>query len=199
MACHACGALHVLGKPRYCRRCGNTVRSRFRNSLQRTWAFLLVGMIVYVPANVYPIMATYSFSGDTTDTIFSGVLSLIDTGNVGIAIIVFTASIIIPIAKFIAIAFLALSIQLRVNLTEHTRHRLHAITEFIGRWSMIDVFVVAVLTASIQLGSIRSVEPGIGINAFAASVVFTMLAANALDPRLIWDRPMPSETRVDAN
>jgi len=156
-------------------------------SVQRVWAFLLVGMIAYVPANLMPIMRTEAFSGNTEDTIISGTFSLIASGSYAVAIIVFVASICIPLLKFIIIIMLALSLQFSWDMSEHTRHRLHTLTEFIGRWSMIDVFVVAVLAALIQLGSIITVTPGVGINAFAVSVVFTMFAASSLDPRLLWD------------
>lgn len=186
--CMICGTLHRLPVGNACRRCGALVTSRKRHSLQRTWAFLLVGFLAYIPANIYPIMLTSSLSGNTSDTIFSGVISLLKTGNYFVGIVVFVASVCIPVTKFIVIAGLALSLHFRWDMSEHTRHWLHNVTEFIGRWSMIDVFVVAVLAALIQLGAILSIEPGVGINAFAVSVVFTMLAANALDARLIWDQ-----------
>ena len=156
-------------------------------SIQRTWGFLFVGSIAYIPANVLPIMNTRSFLGNTEDTIVSGVLSLISTGSYFVAIIVFIASVCIPVLKFVTIASLALCLQFPWDLSEHTQHRLHTLTEFIGRWSMIDVFVVAVLAALIQLGAIITITPGGGINAFAVSVVFTMLAAISLDSRLLWD------------
>jgi paraquat-inducible protein A len=186
-ACTACGVLQPIIDDAACRRCGATVRSRRRHSLQRTWAFLIVGILTYVPANVFPIMLTRSFSGDTSDTIFSGVISLADSGSYVVAFIIFFASICIPVAKFVIISGLALSLHFRWNMSLHTRHRLHSLTEVIGRWSMIDVFVVAVLAALIQLGAILTILPGVGINAFALSVVFTMLAASSLDPRLLWD------------
>jgi len=160
--------------------------------VQRTWAFLLVGIIAYIPANTTPIMSTTSFMGNTSDTIMSGVFSLIATGSYFVAFVVFFASICIPVFKFIAIALLALGLQFSWNISEHNRHRLHTLTEFIGRWSMLDVFVVAVLAALIQLGAIITVAPGIGINAFAVSVVFTMLAASSLDSRLLWDVQTPN-------
>jgi len=192
--CPACGSLHRLPITGKCRRCGHSVSVRRKHSLQRTWAFLIVGLFFYVPANLYPIMLTHTFAGKTSDTILSGVFALVDSGSWGIAIIIFIASICIPVTKFTVIGGLALSLQLHWTMSEHTRHRLHTLTEFIGRWSMVDVFVVAVLAALIQLGAILTVTPGIGINAFAASVVFTMLAASSLDSRLIWDQLVNSET-----
>lgn len=187
--CAACGALNRWPDFDRCRRCTHRLQSRKRHSLQRCWAFLSVGMMLYVPANLLPIMMTRSFSGNTSDTILSGILELFTTDSPGVAVIIFVASICIPIAKFLIIGFLALSLQFRWSHSSHRRHQLHVLTEFIGRWSMIDVFVVAVLAALIQLGAIITITPGVGINAFAASVVFTMLAASSLDPRLIWDLP----------
>lgn len=186
-SCTACGVLQSLDAEDSCQRCGATVRSRRVHSLQRTWAFLIVGMLAYIPANIFPIMLTQSFTGDTSDTIFSGVILLADSGSYFVAFIIFFASIVIPVAKFVIISLLALSVQFKWEMSLHSRHTLHRVTELIGRWSMIDVFVVAVLAALIQLGAILTIIPGVGINAFALSVVFTMLAASSLDPRLLWD------------
>ena len=186
-ACTACGILQPLSEELPCRRCGAKVSSRRRHSLQRTWAFLIVGLLAYVPANLLPIMLTRSFTGDTSDTILSGIILLVQSGSYVVAFIIFFASICIPVAKFVIITGLALSLHFRWDMSLHTRHQLHRITELIGRWSMIDVFVVAVLAALIQLGAIMTILPGAGINAFALSVVFTMLAASSLDPRLLWD------------
>lgn len=185
--CPACGTLQRAAEKLHCRACGGRVNQRIPFSLQRSVAFLIVGLMAYIPANTLPIMSTTGYTGATSDTILSGVITLADHGSVGVAIIVFVASICIPVTKFVIIGGLALSLHFRWTLSEHARHRLHAVTEFIGRWSMIDVFVVAVLAALIQLGAIITLEPGAGINAFAVSVVFTMLSALSLDARLIWD------------
>lgn len=186
--CTSCSNMQKLTDNDDCARCGARVDSRRTNSIKRTWVFLFVGIVAYFPANLLPILYTESFVGNTNDTIISGVLSLISAGSVAVAFIVFFASIVIPVVKFIAIAGLVLSLQYSSNMSEHSKHRLHALTELIGRWSMIDVFVVAVLVALIQLGAIITVTPGMGINAFAVSVIFTMLAASSLDPRLLWDK-----------
>ena len=195
--CPACGTLAEVPAPAAaprCRACGARVHGRIPYSLQRTWAFLAVGLMAYVPANLLPIMSTRSFEGNRSDTIMSGVAELAAQGSPGVAAIVFFASICIPLVKFVVIAALALGIRHSSRLSEHLRHRLHAVTELIGRWSMIDVFVVAVLAALIRLGAIMTISPGAGINAFAVSVVFTMFAALSLDARLIWDggRPPPA-------
>ncbi|MGQ7847942.1 paraquat-inducible protein A [Granulosicoccus sp. 3-233] len=186
-ACTSCGALQPISDDEPCRDCGALVRSRRSKSLQRVWAFLIVGIMAYFPANFYPIMQTRSFTGNTSDTIISGVIVLLQSGSYVVSLIIFVASICIPVIKFLVIAGLALSLQRDWDISDHARHRLHALTEFIGRWSMIDVFVVAVLAALIQLGAIMTIVPGVGINAFAISVIFTMLAASSLDPRLLWD------------
>jgi len=186
-SCSSCGRLQKIDNDSPCRWCGATVLLRRPMSVQRTWAFLLVGMIAYIPANLLPIMITDSYEGLREDTILSGVFSLIGTEDYFVAVVVFVASICVPVGKFLIIVLLAISLQFEWDMSEHTRHRLHAVTEFIGRWSMIDVFVVAVLAALIQLGAIMTITPGIGVNAFAVSVLFTMLAASSLDPRMLWE------------
>jgi paraquat-inducible protein A len=157
-------------------------------SLLRVWAWLIVGLIAYVPANLMPIMVTGFLLSRRESTIVGGVIELAHHGAWGLALIVAVASIGIPVAKFVAIAYLAWSIQARVELPPHRRVRLYEAVEFIGRWSMIDVFVVAILAATVQLGFLARVEPGPAALFFALSVVATMLSAQAFDPRLLWDR-----------
>ena len=184
--CTACGSLERQADS-VCRRCGNRIHQRIPRSLQRTWALLIVGMMAYVPAMVLPVLHTRSFQGNTSDTILSGVWALVDDGSPFIALIIFGASVCIPIVKFLVIATLALSLQLNWSMSTHRQHFMHRVTELIGRWSMIDVYVIVLLTALIQLGKIVTVVPGPGIDAFAVSVIFTMLAASSLDSRLFWD------------
>lgn len=184
--CAACGTLHKVSSRR-CRRCNSRLNQRIPRSIQRTWALLTVGIIAYVPAMILPVLHTRSFSDRSSDTIVSGVLELFNQGNPGIALIIFVASVCIPLLKFVVIGALALSLQRQWPMSTHMRHRLHRFTELIGRWSMIDVFVVAVLAALIQLGTLMTILPGPGIDAFAVSVIFTMFAAASLDPRLFWD------------
>ncbi len=172
---------------RRCDRCGAKLQSRKLLSLQRTWAFLLVGIFAYIPANVLPIMETKWLGGSSNDTIISGVVALYESGSIFVSLVVFVASVVIPVSKFIIIIGLALTLQLGWQWSEHAMHRLHAITEVIGRWSMIDVFVVAVLVSLIQLGVFLSITPGAGIISFGFSVVFTMFAATSIDTRLLWD------------
>lgn len=175
-----------------CRRCGARLSSRVPNSLQHVWAWLLAGLIAYVPANIYPMLRTTTLGSESDSTILGGVIQLVQHHEYGVAGIVFVASIIIPVGKFVAIAYLALSIQYRWMRNQHQKHRLHTVVEFIGRWSMIDVFVVAILSALVQLGTVATISPGIAAVSFSLSVAFTMLSAQAFDPRLIWDNEAPA-------
>lgn len=186
LGCAQCGKVHLPG-PERCARCGSVLESRDHTSLQRVWGWMFAGLVVYVPANIYPMLRT-SMLGKTTDsTILGGVVDLIHHGSIGIAIIVFVASIVIPVAKFIAIAYLALSITHRVRLSPGKRQHLYEVVEFIGRWSMIDVFVVAILSSLVRLDFAATINPGIAAVSFALSVAFTMLSALSFDSRLIWD------------
>ncbi|MDU9003536.1 paraquat-inducible protein A [Sedimentitalea todarodis] len=186
VACTTCCKVHPSADAR-CRRCGSVLRSRDVTSLQRVWAWWAAGLIMYVPANVYPMLRTATLGHETQNTIVGGVMELIAHHAYGVALIVFVASVIIPVGKFIAIAFLALSINRASILSAHARLRLYEVVEFIGRWSMLDVFVVAILSALVQFQFVANVHPGIAAVSFALSVAFTMLSAQSFDPRLIWD------------
>lgn len=186
IACTRCGQVHAGGAVR-CKRCHGPLESRDTQSLQKVWAWLIAGMIAFIPANVYPMLITSTLVEHSEATILGGAIQLVDHHNYGIAAIVFVASIMIPIGKFISIAYLAISVQRRTVLKMHRRHQLYDVVEFIGRWSMIDVFVVAILSALVQLGGIATINPGVAALSFALSVIFTMLSALAFDPRLIWD------------
>ncbi len=174
--------------------CGAPTRMRGGRSLQLVWAFWIAGVIAYIPGNVLPIMITTSVTGESPSTIVGGVITLIHYDSYSVAAVIFIASVLVPVSKFIVVAWLALSIQRGWAVSEHQRHRANEAIEFIGRWSMVDVFVVAALAALIQVGALMSIAPGAGANAFAASVVLTMFSANSLDPRLIWDRPAKRES-----
>lgn len=186
IACVRCGLLHEK-KIHECTRCGAYLESRDATSIQRVWALLFAGMITFVPANVLPMLKTNTLVEHSESTIIGGVFELIHHGSIGIAAIVFIASILIPVGKFIAIAYLAISVQRKSTLNQHQRHKLYEVVEFIGRWSMIDVFVVAILSALVQLDTIASINPGVAAFSFALSVIFTMLSAQSFDARLIWD------------
>ena len=186
IACRRCGQVHAGGAVR-CRRCHGPIRSRDPQSLQKVWAWLIAGIIAFIPANIYPMLLTKTLFKESESTIIGGVVELVQHHNYGIATIVFVASILIPMGKFIAISYLAISVQRGNVLNMHQRHKLFDIVEFIGRWSMIDVFVVAILSALVQLNAIATINPGVAALSFALSVIFTMLSALAFDPRLIWD------------
>ncbi|WP_245391837.1 paraquat-inducible protein A [Salinicola aestuarinus] len=188
--CPTCGLVNRLshfGRGR-CLRCREALRFRGPHSVQKTWALLVAAVIFYIPANVYPIMNTASLGNETASTIVGGVMIFIAHGDWPIALIIFIASVVVPIGKMISLAWLCFAVRRRDGADRrHKRLKLYRITEFIGRWSMIDVFVVAILVALVHAGSLLSITPGPGALAFAAVVVITMLAANTFDARLIWD------------
>jgi paraquat-inducible protein A len=186
VGCSICGRVHPVSAS-VCLRCGAALSSRDPYSLQKVWAWLVAGIITFIPANTYPMLVTETLGSESRSTLLGGVLELMHHGSFGIAAIVFFASIVIPGSKFMAIAYLALGIGRPHRLSTHRRHQIYELVEFVGRWSMIDVFVVAILTALVQLGSAASIHPGIAAVSFALSVVFTMLAAQSFDPRLVWD------------
>lgn len=187
VGCAECGHVFPVGAER-CAVCGTRLVSRDMASLQKVWAWLFAGMVVYIPANVYPMLRTTTFGRTQESTIVGGVFDLIDHGSIGVALIVFVASVVIPVSKFIAIAYLALRVQ-RGQPGTASHFHLYEFVEFIGRWSMIDVFVVAILSALVQLNFVATIHPGIAAVSFALSVAFTMISANSFDPRLIWDAP----------
>jgi paraquat-inducible protein A len=186
VACRRCGQVHWRGT-QVCLRCDGALQSRDEKSLQKVWAWLIAGIVAFFPANIYPMLLTNTLIERSESTILGGVVELMNYGNYGIAGIVFVASIVIPVGKFLAIGYLAVSVHRKDRKRMHQRHRLYEVVEFIGRWSMIDVFVVAILSALVQLNAIASINPGIAAVSFALSVVFTMLSAQSFDPRLIWD------------
>lgn len=189
LGCQSCGRVwpadHTI-----CSRCGTKLIPPDRRKLTFVWAWLAAGIITYIPANVFPIMSTQSFAGlagNSESTILGGVIDLIHHGSYDIAVIVFVASVIVPIAKFIAITWLAIAAGKPATLDQaHMRLKVYEVVEFVGRWSMIDVFVVAILSALVQLGFVASIHPGPAAFSFALSVAFTMLSAQNFDPRLIW-------------
>ncbi|MCF8200161.1 MAG: paraquat-inducible protein A [Sulfuritalea sp.] len=175
------------GSDAHCPRCGAMLHQRKPASLARTWAFLLTAMILYVPANMLPIMDTSSLYGTQRDTIVSGVAFLWTSGSFILAALVFFASVMVPLVKMIALAVLAASVQLRSTKHPRTRTRLYRIIEYVGRWSMLDIFVVTMLVALVQVSTLATIHAGPGAAAFGGVVVLTMFAAASFDPRLIWD------------
>ncbi|MFC6582560.1 paraquat-inducible protein A [Sulfitobacter aestuariivivens] len=186
VACTRCTKAWPLGT-QTCGRCGHTLVSRDRLSLQRVWAFWLMGLICYVPANIYPMLITKTLFQEDKSTIIGGAIELAKYGNLGIAAIILFASVVIPLGKFWAIAFLAISVKQQRVISTRFRRVLYEVVEYIGRWSMIDIFVVAILSALVQLKALASINPGLASIFFALSVIFTMLSAQAFDSRMIWD------------
>lgn len=188
--CHACGLVAPpLGKGKHlaCVRCGTTLHVRKPDSINRTWALLIAAMILYIPANLLPVMVTQSLFGAQDDTIMSGVVLFWTSGSKGLAIIIFIASVVVPMLKLGVLALLAFTAQRRSRWRPRQRTILYRMVEFIGRWSMLDIFVVTLTVALVRFKSLAVITAGPGALAFGAVVVLTMLAAMQFDPRLIWD------------
>lgn len=189
-SCHICGLVSRSDKPggsAHCPRCHTQVHSRKPNSISHCWALIIAAYILYLPANLLPIMETGSLFNYREDTIMSGVVHLWKTGFWGIAAIVFIASIMVPLFKLIALTLLLVSVQRRSTWWPMQRARLYRMVELVGRWSMLDIYVVTLLAGLVQLRSLATVKAGAGAIAFGAVVVLTMFAAMKFDPRLIWD------------
>lgn len=191
VSCHDC---HLLvqkqatgsGHPR-CPRCGSNLHDRKPNSLVRTWAFLIAAAIMYIPANLLPMTITSALGTVQPDTIMSGVIYFVHSGSWEIAAVIFIASIFVPFCKLTILVFLLLSVQFRSTWRPKDRTVLYRLTELVGRWSMIDVYVVTILVALVKLGAVASIEAGPAAVFFASVVVLTMLSAESFDPRIIWD------------
>jgi paraquat-inducible protein A len=189
-SCHSCGLVSQAipgSHDTRCARCGAHLHFRKPESLERTWALLIAGYILFIPANLLPIMHTSSLFGAQSDTIMSGVVYLWTSGSWPLAVIVFIASILVPAAKLLALTVLAFSVQRQAVWGQQERTQLYRLVELVGRWSMLDIYVVALLVALVQLQSLATIKAGLGAVAFGAVVVVTMFAAMAFDPRLIWD------------
>jgi paraquat-inducible protein A len=191
ISCTACGQLSRASAtdaaPGRCSRCGAILHPRKPDSIQRTWALLIASAILYIPANTLPVMRTGSLFGSEDHTILGGVVDLWNSGSWDLSIIVFVASIVVPLLKMLALGLLAITAQMRSNWGQPQRARLYRLLEAVGHWSMLDIFVVALLVALVRFGNLAQTQPEPGIIAFGAVVVLTMLASAGFDPRLIWD------------
>lgn len=188
-------ALREAGLAPACPRCATALHRRKPHSLQRTWALVIAALAFYIPANVFPIMTVTSLGNTQSDTILSGVLFLFHHGMWPLALVVFVASIFVPLLKLVILMFLLVSVRLRMRWRPVDRTRLYRMTEAIGRWSMVDVYVVTILVALVHLGNLASIQAEAGAVFFCAVVVITMLAAMAFDPRLIWDALAEPDSR----
>jgi len=185
--CPNCGLLGALAESPVCRRCGTPLHFRKPDSTQRAWALLLAAYALYLPANLLPIMETRSLFGAQQDTIMSGVVYLWSSGSWVLALVVFIASIAVPLLKMLSLTALLIGVQRGWRHQPLQRARLYRLLELIGRWSMLDVYVVTILVALVQVQSLALIRPGPGVLAFAAVVILSMLATLSFDPRLIWD------------
>ena len=190
VSCETCSLLSRPAPPAHpghCPRCGNALEWRRPDAIQRTWALLIAAAVCYIPANVLPVLRTNTVVSSEADTIMSGAIFLYTSGSWPLALIVLVASVMIPLGKLVALAYLLITVQRGSVSSSRDRTRLYRLVEIIGRWSMLDVFVDTFTVALIQLQPLMSVEPGPGVVFFMAVVVLTMLAVESFDPRLIWD------------
>jgi len=194
-SCHVCNLVsrrERVSVPAHCPRCGASLHFRKPGSVSRCWALLIAAYILYIPANLLTMMETGSLISYRKDTIVSGVVELWKSGSWAIAVIVFIASVTIPLLKMISLTLLLVSVQRRSRWHPRERTRLYRLLELVGRWSMLDIYVVTLLAALVQLGAMGTVKAGPAALAFGAVVVLTMLASMQFDPRLIWD-PLQKE------
>ena len=185
--CHELNKQEADSEEQLCTRCGALIHARRPNSLTRTWALLITAAILYIPANLLPIMTVSSLGQGDPSTIMSGVIQLVQHGMFPIAAVVFIASILVPTFKLVGIGLLLFSVQRHQPLSAQQRIVMYRFIEFIGRWSMLDIFVIAILVAVVNFGRLASIEANLGAAAFASVVILTMFAAVTFDPRLIWD------------
>jgi paraquat-inducible protein A len=191
LACEQCGQVVRADEADLrgleCPRCAAPLHHRKPDSLNRSWALAIAAAILYIPANLLPIMTVTSFGKGTPDTIVSGVIELLHAGMWPIALLVFVASITVPVLKLVGLVYLLISVHRRSTWRLRDRTLLYRIVEGVGRWSMVDVFMIGILAALVALGNLATIAPGPGAIAFCAVVIITILAAMAFDPRLMWD------------
>jgi paraquat-inducible protein A len=192
ITCKTCGLVQRMdelqpGAVAECCRCGSVIRKRQVNSLHRTAAFALAALIFYVPANIYPILRMDFYGAHSENTVWDGCVKLFQDGQWLVAVIVFFASILIPLLKLLALFFLVVTTKLKSESWQQERTWIYQIIEVVGPWAMLDVFLLSVLVALVKLQQLATVLPGPGLLAFTAVVVLTILASASFDPQLIWD------------
>ena len=195
IVCDECHKLEYLREDevQHCTRCGARLHARRPDSIARTWALLITAAILYIPANLLPIMTVSMLGKGMPATIMEGVVELVQADMLPIALVVFVASILVPTFKLIGIALLLYSVQRHQPMSARQRILMYRFIEWIGRWSMLDIFVIAILVALVNFGNLASIEAGMGASAFFLVVILTMLAAVTFDPRLIWDNTFVEE------
>jgi paraquat-inducible protein A len=195
VTCHTCGLLRPDRPDLHrCERCSDSMHHRRTRSVQKTWAYLMAAAIMLVPANIYPVMTVKQLGLGSPDTILSGILKLMSEGMFGLAFIVLFASIVVPLLKLTALSYLLYSVSNKSDWRPRDRTLLYRITQLVGAWSMVDVFLVGLLSGLVSFGLLATIEPGIGATFFCAAVILTIMAAHTFDPRLIWDN-----TTLDEN
>ena len=186
VSCHVCAQISSI-EEHTCNRCHAPMHSRKTKSVQRCFALLIASILAYIPANLWPIMIVTQLGVTEPSTILGGVAIFWQMEAYPVASIIFIASVLIPGLKLVALAWLCALTKGWVSMCPRSANKIYWITELVGRWSMVDVFVVAILVALIQMGNLMSIEPGAAAVSFALMVILTMLAAHAFDPRIIWD------------
>ncbi|GAB2874245.1 paraquat-inducible protein A [Microbulbifer echini] len=187
LSCHQLIILPARGGRCRCPRCDSRVHGRIDGSLMLTWALTITGVLLLLPANVLPIMSVIYLGAGEPSTIISGVMQLYNSGMWGIALVVFVASIAVPVMKLLGLVLLLVQIQLRLHFVPSQAMKIYRVVSGIGRWSLLDLFMISILVALVDMGFIAQVAAGPGSTAFASVVVVTMMAARSFDPRLIWD------------
>lgn len=189
LSCRMCGQAvpRVSSLPIRCPRCGSSVTQRMKHSEERTLAWLLAGVVLYLPANLLPVMHTSSIRGEADSTIFGGIIDFWQGGSWDIAALIFIASVAVPVTKFISLALLLWTARQHSTWARHERTKLYRVVEFIGYWSMLDVVVVAITCSLLKFKGLATAEPRLGILFFCGVVIATMISAMSFDPRLIWD------------
>ena len=185
--CHDCGTLTKMGQNQHCPLCDSVLHARLPNSFQRTVALVLSGCALYIPANIFPIMSVTRLGVGEPHTIIGGIIALIHSDMIPIAMLVLVASILVPLLKLLGLTLLLLSIYYRWPINARKWTIMYRIIAFVGRWSMLDIFMISILVALVDMGSVAQIIAGPAATAFAAVVVLTMFAAKNFDPRLIWD------------
>lgn len=187
IGCHTCGLVSRGVDGAHCPRCGFRLYHRKRDAVARAWALLIAAVFLYVPANIYPVLVIAQIGGTLPSTILGGVRELIEAGMWPLALLVFLASVVVPVLKIIGMTTLLVSVRIGSARALRERATLYRVIDFVGRWSMIDVFMISILVALVQFGALTSIGPGHGATAFAAVVILTMFAVEVFDPRLMWD------------
>jgi paraquat-inducible protein A len=192
MRCHDCGKLEQIRRPPsksgpFCTRCGSHLHARLPHSFQRTLALLLSGVALYIPANLFPIMTVTKLGVGEPHTILGGIIALIHSDMLPIAMLVLVASILVPLLKLLGLSLLLLCVHFRWQVDAKRWTQMYRIISFVGRWSMLDIFMISILVSLVNLGGVAQVIAGSAATAFGAVVVLTMFAAKSFDPRLIWD------------